>query len=271
MTRTIHRILCAAALALALAGPAAAGPSEVGAEDLRLIDDLYAQAARENWHAEGIALMRESLERCERLLEAEPTSYELLWRSARSAIGVGETAKTLQVKDWRAQCSAMARKGLEWTEAAKRAAKDRVEGYFWQLQAIGILKDAEGVGGVIAVGAVAKSKQDLDAAYSIDRAYLDYSPVIAMSLYYFNLPPIFGQDLSKAVTYYKEYASLAQTLLDSYRQCIDLAEMLMSTGSAEYKERARELLSAALADPTPRPFYSERAKVLMEKLERSLR
>ena len=263
------KAIIASLFGVLLCGVGAVEQKGVDEETINRVDNEYERALRENYRPEGLLLMKESLDACTKNLDANPACYDLLWRSARSAVELGEAAKILQTRDWKKLCGSMARKGIEWTDAAKRGFPDRVEGYFWQLKAMDLIYDAEGMLSFIAMGLVPKSRQNLSACYAIDRSYMDYTPVLATALYYYKIPPVFGQDIAKALVYYEEYASLSRWSFESYRQYPDAAEMLLSTKSEKNTERARTLLLAALADPTPRPFYLERTKTLLARLERS--
>jgi hypothetical protein len=245
----------------------AAGTAETGSDEIEGIDLAFEIALKENYRERGLDLMRESLDACRRQLDANPASYELLWRCARSAIELGETAKILKARDWKTICSSMARKSMEWTDAAKRGSPDRVEAYFWQMKAMGLLYESEGAISFIAKGLAAKSRQNLDACYAIDRSYLDYTPVLAMALYIYSLPPFFGKDMVKALAYFEEYAADSRWSFEPWRHYPCAAELLMSTRKAEDIARARALLGLALADPTPRPFYHELSLSLLARTE----
>lgn len=260
--------LIAVFLGFCLWGAEVAGPAGVGVNLLGEVDTLYERAMSENYRSEGFVLMRESLDRCERLLEANPSSYDLLWRSARSALELGETAKILKNPDWKDFCASLAKKSIEWTDAAKLAEPDKVEGYFWQMKALGLLYEAKGAISFIAMGFAPRSRQNMDACNTIDPSYMDSTPILAKALYLFSIPPLFGRDLDAALAYFEEFASKSHWGFEPYRQYTSAAELLMAGKKKEYIERARALLLAALADPTPRPFYNELAKSLLAKLEK---
>ncbi len=232
------------------------------------IDGLFELAITENYRTQGLDLMKESLDLCLKRLDTKPMDYELLWRCARSAVELGETAKILQTKDWKTICSSMARKSIEWTDGAKRKSPGRVEGHFWQMKAMGLLFEAEGAVSFLTKGLAAKCRQNLDACYAIDRSYLDYTPVLAMALYLYTLPPLFGRDTNKAIEYFEEYAAFSHWSFESWRQYTCAAELLMSTRKTEDVARARGLILAALADPTPRPYYHDLARSLLAKVDR---
>ncbi|MDP2792148.1 MAG: hypothetical protein Q8O15_10385 [Rectinemataceae bacterium] len=238
-------------------------------EAIQRIDGLYELAMRENYRAGGLDLMKESLDLCMKHLDANQASHELLWRCARSAVELGETSKILQTRDWKTLCASMSWRGIGWTDMAKRIAPDRVEGYFWQMKAMGLIYEAEGAVSFIAKGLAPKSRQNLDACYSIDRSYMDFTPVLAMALYLHTIPLLFGRDIAKALVYYDEYAANSHWSFESWRQYPSAAELLMSTKKPEDTAKARTLIRAALADPTPRLFYFELARSLLVKIERS--
>ena len=258
-------LLAAAFLGLSLWGAGAAGP-EAG-DSLVRVDALYDKAMEKNYSAEGFALMKESLAICEGLLEANPSSYDLLWRSGRAAIGLGETAKILKRPDWKELGASLAKKGIDWTEAAKNAEPGRVEGYFWQMKAMGLVYEAKGFIAFAALGYVPRSRENMDACCAIDPSYMDYSPILARALYLFTAPPLFGRDVAGALAGYAEFAAKTRWSFEPYRQYAEAARLLMSANGKEGAQSARALLLAALADPTPRPYYYELAAALLAKLD----
>ncbi len=258
-------LFTAAFLALCLWNAGAAGP-EAG-ETLVGLDALYDKAVEENYRAEGFTLMKESLDTCEGLLEANPSSYALLWRSARAAIGLGETAKILKRPDWKELSASLAQKSIDWTETAKNAEPGRVEGYFWQMKAMGLVYETKGVMAFAAMGYVPRSRKDMDACCAIDPSYMDYSPVLARALYFFTAPPLFGRNIEEALAGYAEFAAKTHWSFEPYRQYAEAARLLMSAKGKEGAQSARALLLAALADPTPRPYYHEEAAALLAKLD----
>ena len=258
-------LFTAAILGLCLWKAGAAGP-EAG-DTLVRVDALYDKAVEENYRAEGFALMKESLDICEGLLEANPSSYDLLWRSARTAVGLGETAKILKRPDWKELGASLAKKSIGWTEAAKNAEPGRVEGYFWQMKAMGLVYETKGVMAFAAMGYVSRSRKNMDACCAIDPSYMDYSPVLARALYFFTAPPLFGRDIAGALAGYTEFAAKTHWSFEPYRQYAEAARLLMSANGKEGAQSARALLLAALADPTPRPYYYELAAALLAKLD----
>lgn len=246
----------------------ATGPTEIGNDALEHIDALYERAMSENYRSEGLALMKESLDSCEKLLEANPSSYDLLWRSARSALELGETAIILKNPDWKDFCVFLAKKSIEWTDAAKLAEPAKVEGYFWQMKALGLLYEAKGAISLFAMGLAPKCRQNIDACNVIDPLYMDCTPILAKALYLFSLPPLLGGDLDAALAIFEEFALKSRWSFEPYRQRTSAAELLMAGKKKEYKERAKTLLLAVLADPTPRLFYGELAESLLAKLEK---
>jgi hypothetical protein len=243
-------------------------PSAVHAETISAIDALYERGMQENYHQEGHDLLAESLDACVTSLTASPASYDLLWRCARSAVELAETAKILQAPDWNNVCISLGKKGIAWCNTAQQIAPDSVEGYFWQLQAMSLIYEEGGVFLFLGMGLPAQSKRNIDTCIRIDPSYLDYTPILAKALYYYNLPPILGQDLKQALAGYNEFERLTHWRFESYRQYSNAAAMLISMKDTQ---RARNLLLAAVADPTPRPYYYETATKLLSTLQKSSR
>jgi len=260
--------LIAVFLGLCLWGAEVAGPAGVGGDPLAQIDALYERAMSLNYSSEGFAIMKESLGRCEKLLETNPSSFELLWRSARSALELGETAKIIKNQDWKDFCGFLAQKSVAWTDAAKLAEPGRVEGYFWQMKAMGLIYETKGALSFIAQGFVPGSRKAMDACCAIDPSYMDYTPILARALYLFTAPPLFGRNVAAALADYEVFAAKTHWSFEPYRQYTEAAQLLMSVKSKNHAGSARSLLLTALADPTPRPFYHELAASLLAKLEK---
>lgn len=255
-------------LVLGLQSAAAAGSDDAS---LAPLDALYRLALEENYHSAGLALMEESLSLSKKLLESAPTDFELLWRSARSALGLAETSKILRTGDWKRCCADLARQGIAWTDAAKTAEPGRVEGYFWQMKAMGLLYETEGAMALIAKGYASGSRRNLDACCAIDPSYLDFTPILAKALYLYSAPAFLGRDMYQALICFDEFAEKSRWSFEPYRQYPEAAELLMATKKADRIEYARTLLLAALADPTPRPYYHDMAAALLAKLEKTSR
>lgn len=231
------------------------------------IDELFARAMTENYRAEGRTLMAEDLSLCERALSADQTDYELLWRSARAAVELTECARILRAPDWKELCDALAPKALTWSEAARASAPGRVEGYFWHLQIAGIAYDADGLTAFVAKGLPAQVRRDIEACAATDPSYLDHTVLLAEALYYVNLPLLWGKDIDKALTLYRQFAARTSWGFETYRQLPRAAELLMATKRQENLAEARSLLLRALADPTPRPYYHDLAAKLLASTE----
>jgi hypothetical protein len=262
---TALSVSCLLAVPAAFAGEGADEPAWHG------IDALFDQGMRENHSAKGLALLQESLDACVAALKVEPARYDLLWRCARSAVERAETSRILRTRDWKTVFRSLGGKAVVWGDAAKRAAPDRVEGYYWQLQAMGLIFDADGALSFLAKGYAPRSREDLEACYRLDRSYLDFTPVLALALYWSSLPPLLGQDMNKALAYFDEFAARTQWGFEPYRQLPSAAALLLKAGTADRVEQARALLTKALSDPTPRPAYEEMARRLLARIAPSAR
>jgi len=237
-------------------------------EAIREIDGLYESGMGGNHDANGMRRLEESLSLCRSALERDPRSYELLWRGARSAVELAETARILETSGWQGLFGDCGRMAIQWTDTAKLESPDRVEGHYWQLSAIGLIFDAGDWLAVLSQGLADKAKQDMEAAYRIDRSYLDYTPVFAMAMYWFSLPPWMGRDTHRAMAYLEEYVSLSAWRFEPYRKYPKAAALLLEVGTEAAQARAKALLDAALSDPTPRAWYYRQARELRDRLPR---
>lgn len=260
---TAHAQRLAALILLSAVRAFGGGPPHPADGPIGEIDGLFEAGMRENWRAEGLALLAQSQSLCLRALERDPESYELLWRCARCAVEYAETAKILERPDWRRVCGDSGRKAIAWTDRAKKASPDRVEGHYWQLQAMGLIFESGDLFTVLVMGLAEKGRQNLEASYRIDRSYLDYTPVMARAMYYYSLPPLLGQDLPRALGCLEEFSALSGWSFEPYRKYPSAAALLLASGTDSGKARAAELLHAALADPTPRPYYRREALSLL--------
>jgi len=256
-------------LGLALESASSNGAEVLAPELTQKADALYEKALSENYRPEGLDLMKKSLDLCVVLLEANPEKYELLWRCARSALQIAETAKILKNPDWKQLYVPLLKKSIDWAEAAQEIEPDRIEAYFWQMKALGLAYEAQGPIAFIAMGYAPKSRRNIDACCAIDPSYMDYTPILAHALYLFTAPPFLGKDIAKAHNCCREFMANTRWGFEPYRQLMEVAGVLISTREKECIERARSLLHAALADPTPRPFYHEAAAAMLARIEMS--
>lgn len=243
-------------------------PEALSAQDgfsLQTVDENYERAVAENYNPVGQTLMATNLADCQSLLDRAPTEFEFLWRAARSAVALAECSKILETQDWKKQCQVMGSHALDWSESAIREAPKRIEGYFWNLRAAGLVYDAEGAIAFMSKGLPGKVRRDLDSCESIDLSYLDYVVLLARAKYYYELPALLGQDLSKARALCDRFLSLTRWSYEPYRQLPEAAEILLSSRAPQDIAEAGELLRQALADPTPRPYYYDFAVNLMKK------
>ena len=259
-------------LLLLVGGKAVAAPG-AGSEDeaLRRIDELFERGMQENYRPEGRAIMAESLAACERALEASSSDYELLWRAARSAMELAETARIQKSQDWKAFCDSLWPVALTRTEAAVAIEPARVEAYFWQLQVIGLVYDADGIASFVTRGLAAKAHRDIDACKAIDISYMDYSIMLADAVYYYKLPSLWGRDVPKALVLYEEFEVHTGWSFEPYRQYLQAANLLIGTKNPENIAHARELLLRSLNDPTPRQYYRDLSEKLLTVVENMLK
>lgn len=262
-----------AILLLLLVGGEGAASADIKPNDetLARIDALFGQAMEENYRPEGRTTMADSLAACERALEATPSGYELLWRAVRSAMELAETARIQKSQDWKALCDSLLSVALSRAEAAVAIEPARVEAYFWQLQVIGLVYDADGIAAFIARGLAGKARRDIDACKAIDMSYMDYSIMLADAVYYYGLPLLWGRDVTKAFELYKEFEAHTGWSFEPYRQYIQAANLLIGTKNQENIAHARELLLRSLDDPTPRPYYRDLSEKLLATVENMLK
>lgn len=245
-----------------------AATDAVGAPDARpdaavlgRIDGLFDQAMRENYHSRGIDLMESCLSACEAALAESPGNYDLLWRAARAAMELAECERIQNAPDWMERSRALLPVALTRADAALTAKPTGVEAYFWELQIIGLVQEADGIPALVSRGLAPKVRRDIDACKTIDPAYLDYSILLADAVYYSSLPPLWGRDTEKALRLYGEFEVRTTWTFEPYRQYLKAAELLIATKRPENVGRARALLTRSLAMPDQRPYY----RMLTEK------
>ena len=123
---------------LAGAGWADAVESKGGPEnDIERIDTLHERGTEENYNVSGLSLLKASLELCLACMEEKPKEYEILWRCSRAAHQYAETCRNLLAEGWEMTCKDWGKRGMEIAEEAQGIEPDRVEGYFWQVPALG--------------------------------------------------------------------------------------------------------------------------------------
>lgn len=264
----VRSVACLAVLVLFLPlkvfseGPTPAGNGAC----LQAIDDTFAKAKAVHNTVEGMNLYKRSLDKALKALEERPEDYELLWRAVYAAHKYGQTARNIQVPDWKAICREWGSKGMELAERAEAVRPDRVEAYFLQTACIGIYSDVTGPITAIREGFFEKSKTAMHKAYAIDRTYRDYAPVFGLAMFYVT-PPFPLRDKKKALHYFEEFEKNTTWTVEPYTRSVYAAKLLMTAKPKAWRERARKMLDRALSDPLPRKFLQDWAHELQEDLE----
>ncbi len=227
-------------------------------ETLDRIDTLFNQAVDDYQKKATIETLKQSLDLCVNALKNDPDNFELLWRCARSAGQYSEGAYGLQVDGWKKICFEWGKKGSDFGGRAQKKEPERVEGYFWQVVCVGKHAIATGLITAMKEGFYGKSKYCIEKAYEKDKSYLDYSPTISRSQFYFNIPwPI--KNKKRALQYFEEYEKNAKWEWEGNLRRIVSAELLLSLKKDKYTDKAKRFIETALNDPCLPKKYREKA------------
>lgn len=235
-------------------------------ELIKQIDTLFENGLKENYKASGMTTLKQSLDLCLESKEKFADDYDILWRTARSAVEYAEVSKTLQIEGWKKNCRQYGKMGMNIAEEAQKIDPNRVEAYWWQVKSIGKYADGAGIVTAIKEGFYGKSKNSMGKAYEIEKSYCDYGPVHAHCMFYHTLPwPM--KDKKKALKYYEEFAANTKWTFDPYIEYQITAEFLMTLKGEEYQKEARRLLEIAISDYPHYEYYHDRAKKLLKKMK----
>jgi tetratricopeptide (TPR) repeat protein len=170
-------------------------------------------------------------------LEADPSSYEAVWKASRSYGLYAYESKKKNTSTWKDDCKVYGKHGMKYGEKA-------------------IQLNADGVSVVTAIkeGLAEKTKNSFEKVYQINKMYDDGGTMKALGRYYFIMPWPMG-DKKISLKYLTEFEKLFP--VDPEGQ-VYLAETLIKTGS---KSEARPLLKKA-GDK----YFSNLAKKLLDEI-----
>jgi predicted Zn-dependent protease len=186
-TSTFASIAAAAFLLCALcAGRLAAASPDALVQGL---DALHA-------HRDDPGMSRTLADKLASASPADRDDFEVLWRTARLKVWLGEVATDPAAKrTLGADAAALARKAL-----ALRP--QRVEGHYYTALGVGIYCLGVGVIKILREGRDREFTEELDRALAIDPYFNAGGPLLAKGRYFFELPwPM--RDVKKAIDYYR--------------------------------------------------------------------
>lgn len=223
-----HVLFLIAACASVLA---AATRADQGSDGVRRLDELW--TARD-----GDASQREAIDYGLALMASEPDNFEVAWRMAR----LTRWAALHQEDD--DEKRRYATKAMQWAQRAITLHPDRVEGYFYQMMAVGEYGSTLSVPRAMYEGIGGQFERAGLKAYEIDRNYEDGETVTALGRYYFVLPwP--KRDLAKSRRFLEEgVRDHPQVLMN----LLYLAELEHEAGN---EDKARTLLERVLEPGGP--------------------
>ncbi len=227
-------------------------PLTLMAEDyLAKADATFAQGSIENLKkAIGIYL---------KAIQADPSSYEANWKTARAYREYCEWSIREEVSDWKKICATYAKKGMGFGEKAIELNPKGVEGHFYYGLCVGNYADGVSILTALKQGLKGKTQNAFETAYKLDKMYKDAGPVIANGRFWSVLPwPL--KKKKKAINYYKEAISHYPNNPEIQ---VYYGEILMD--SKKSRAEAKQLLEKAAASNDP--YFSKVAKDILTDLK----
>jgi len=190
-------------------------------------------------------------------LEADPSSYEAVWKASRSYGLYAYESKKKNTSTWKDDCKVYGKHGMKYGEKAIQLNADGVEGNYWYGVAVSDYADGVSIVAAIKEGLAEKTKNSFEKVYQINKMYDDGGTMKALGRYYFIMPWPMG-DKKISLKYLTEFEKLFP--VDPEGQ-VYLAETLIKTGS---KSEARPLLKKAAASGDK--YFSNLAKKLLDEI-----
>ena len=224
-------------------------PMNLMAVDLTAADTLYDQGGPED--------ILKSAQLYAQAVEADPTSYEAVWKASRAYREYANDSKKLGINGWEDICKEYGKIGMKYGEIAINLDPNKIDGYFWYGCSVGNYSDGVSILTALKEGLKDKTQSSFEKSYELDKLYEDGGPIKALGRFWFVLPwPLQKKD--KALTYLQEFQQLYP---DDVEGQVFLSEVLIKTKA---KDEAKVLLEkAATADEK---YYADWATRLLKDL-----
>lgn len=221
-----------------------------------LASDYLAQADT-IYEKDNLQSAIDSLPLYRKAVEENPDSYEANWKLARALREYADLSMQAEVEDWKDICKDYGKEGLDYAVIAIKLNPDGVEGHYFYGLSAGTYSDGISIFKAIRKGLRKKTENAFEKAYEIDKLYDDAGPILALGRMWHQLPwPYRKKKTSES--YFEEYH---QHFPGNPQGLVYYAELLLDRNK---DEKAEELLLQA--SQSDHPYFSKRAKELLEKL-----
>jgi tetratricopeptide (TPR) repeat protein len=159
--------------------------------------------------------------------------------------------------DWKDICKKYGKDGMKYGKKAIGLAPDKIEGhYYYGLYAVSY-SDGVSILKVIKEGLKKSTENAFETTYEIDKMYEECGPMLCLGRFWHQLPfPM--KNKKRALKYFEE---CQKYFPNDPQRLVYYAELLIDMRE---KSQAKPLLEKAAA--SDHPYYSKRAKELLEKL-----
>ncbi len=197
-----------------------------------------------------------------KVLDSEPDNFEANWKCARAHRDYGEEARRQEHKGWKKICTEYGRSGMQYSEKAIESEPNRTEGHFFYGLSVGTYSDGVSILTALNEGLRTKAQRSLERAYSLDKTYDRYGPILVLGRYWAILPWPF-RNRKKALSYYREYEKTGH-LYHREEGPLFLAEVLIELDKKGNGPEARVLLEKVAQSSIG--YFRKRAKELLKKI-----
>lgn len=192
-----------------------------------------------------------------KVVEINPDSYETNWKCARAHREYASLAFEQDLDDWKDICKKYGKDGMKYGKKAIELAPDKIEGHYYYGLCVASYSDGVSILKALKEGLKKSTEEAFETAYAMDKMYEDGGPMLCLGRFWHQLPfPL--KNKKRALKYFEEYQKYFP---NDPKGLVYYAELLIDM---RVKSQARPLLEKAAS--SEHPYYSKRAKEILEKL-----
>lgn len=139
--------------------------------------------------------------------------------------------------------TAVAKKGMEISEALINEHPEKVEGWYWYAMCSGTYAESVSIFKAISEGLLGKARKAGETAYAIDKYYEEGGPIVYLARFSQAIPKIAGRNLAKAESLYMEYIAHYEKKNPRHEIWYFLGELYQEKGN---KQKARDYYATAI-------------------------
>jgi len=159
--------------------------------------------------AESIAELKATAEAASKAALAAPNDYAANWMASKALQDYGDRMKTDDFPSWKDLGKVASKDGMKFGDIAINLNRRGVEGWYYYGLNVGTYSDSVSIFSALAEGLKDKTQKAFETAYSLDKTYDTYGPILTLGRFWQVLPGIAGRDLNKAEKLFDEYISSA--------------------------------------------------------------